>query len=287
MFELQQRRTLKITPEFAEKLLNNNTYLGQRPVRRKHLETLKDAINTGRFLTGDVAIGYQGWNGGDAMLANGQHQCLAVIETGKPITAVVEEYKCKTPEEFADLYRQFDNNAVRSLAEIAIPEAAALNLKWSKDLISKVLSAISLLENHKGLHKNKRIEFLKKYIREGNFIYEITGCVKQSDIKHMMRSPVIAAMIVTFRKCNADAEAFWELVRDGENLIAKNPAFKLRNYLLSTSISLGRGVNANSLNASASVKEIFSKCITAWNAYRTDGETSLRYYPNKGIPKVA
>lgn len=220
------------------------------------------------------------------MLANGQHQCTAVVMAGKPIYAVVSEYQCKTPEDFAMLYRQFDNNAVRTLAEISIPEAAALGVKWSKKLLSTILSAVSFLEGKQGLHKNERVTLIGKYLREGNFIHDLIDCVPAKESLHIVRSPVVAAMIATFRKCAGDAEKFWEDVRDGENLSGSSPAFKLRNYLLTTSISFGRGVNANSLNASASVREIYSKCITAWNAYRTDGKTSLKYFPGKEAPKA-
>jgi len=286
MFQLIEKKLREITPDMAEEFLNANIYAGQRPIRKKHLRVLSEAIESGVFLTGNIALAKQGWNGGDHMLANGQHQCEAVIATGKPIVAVVEEYQCKTPQDFAMLYRQFDNNAVRSLAEIAIPEAAALNVQWSKRLISVLLAAISFLEGHIGMHKNERVTYLKKYLKEGNFVQEIIGCANPSEIAHMKRSPVIAAMISTYRKCASDAETFWEEVRDGEHLSGASPSFKLRNYLLTTSISFGRGVNANSLNAAAGVKEIYSKCIVAWNAYRTSGRTTLKYFADKEIPKA-
>jgi hypothetical protein len=286
MFQLIRKKLEEVTPLLAGKFLDANIYEGQRPKRKKQITALTNAIDGGVFLTGSIAVAHQGWNGGDLMLANGQHQCEAVIATGKSIAAVVEEYACKTPEDFAVLYRQFDNNAVRSLSEIAVPEAAALNLKWSKSLISKVLSAVSFLEGHIGMHKNERVKYLKKYIREGNFVHEILDVVSACESKHITRSPVVAAMIVTYRKDHADAEEFWEEVRDGENLKANSASLRLRNYLLSTSISFGRGVNAGSLNESASVREMYAKCIVAWNAYRSGGTTSLKYFPGKDIPKV-
>ena len=287
MFHLLNRKFEKVTLDIAEQFLTHNTYPYQRPIRKKNLRKITSAINTGRFLVGYIAIAKQGWNGGDRMMVNGQHQCLSVIETGKPITAVIEEYECPTPEDFADLYRQFDNHGERSLAEVAIPEAGALDLNWSKSLLNKMLAAIVFLENHhNNLPKNEKILLLKKYIREGNFINETINCVKGTEAAHILRSPVIAAMISTYRKCSSGAEIFWEEVRDGERLSAKDPSFKLRNYLLTTSIGYGRGVNANMLNASAAPKEMYAKCIVAWNAYRTDGTTSLKYFAGKETPKA-
>lgn len=283
MFELVSRKIKQVTPDLAAQFLAANSYAGQRPMRKKQIKAITAAVETKRFLTGSIAVAHQGWNGGDLMLANGQHQCTVVVETGLPINAVIEEYNCKTPEDFADLYRQFDNNAGRSLAEIAIPEAAALKLNWRKNFITALLSAVSFLENQNGMHKNERVTFIRKYLKEGNFIKDIISAATDSDTKHLRRSPVIAAMIVTFKKCAADAEVFWEQVRDGDNLPASSPALRLRNYLLSTSISFGRGVNAESLNASASVKEMYAKCLVAWNAYRSGGTTQLKYFPGKEI----
>jgi hypothetical protein len=286
MFQLIGKKLKEITPTLAEKYLAANIYEGQRPVRAKHLVMLRDSIESGRFLTGDIAIAKQGWNGNDDMLANGQHQCLAVIATGKPIVAVVGEYSCKTPEDFAILYRQFDNNAVRSLSEIAIPEARALGLQWNRRFISTVLAGVSFLEGQGGMHKNKRVESLAKYTKEGNFIHEIFSSRKSSECKHLSRGPVVAAMIKTFRKNSADAEIFWEQVCDGENLPGKSPALKLNHYLLSANVAVGKGIASPSLGAPAGYREMYGKCIVAWNAYRKGDTTALKFYADKKLPEA-
>jgi hypothetical protein len=285
MYQLISRKIKAITPDVAETILAANVYDGQRAIKKNHIKVLVDAIENGLFTVGHIAIAHQGWNGGDAMLANGQHTCTAVINTGLTINAVVDEYNCKTPEDFALLYRQFDNNASRTLDEITLPEARALNLDWNKQVIKAVMVGISMLENNPGAHKNTKVESLKKYIDEGNFVNDILSCVKSTESKHIRRGAVVAAMIVTFRKNHGDAETFWEEVRDGENLKGSSASLKLRNYLLSTNTKHGRGVNAPSLNAAASNKELYAKCIIAWNAYRRGDSTQLKFYANKETPK--
>jgi hypothetical protein len=288
MFELVSSKIKMVTPEMAERFIECNHYQGQRPIRPRHLRGLIKAIETGRFHIGHIVTARQGWNGNDDLGANGQHQCMAVIHTGKTIRAVVEEYACKTPEDFAELYRQFDVHASRNLAERALPEVIALNLDWKKRFITVMLSGIAIVEGKtiQEDNKNAKIEGIKKYTKEGNAINEIITCVNVSESKHLMRSPVIAAMIVTCRKNSADFEEFWEQVRDGENLKGSSPALKLRNFLLSTTVSIGKGRDAEYLNKAASVKEMYSKCIAAWNAYRTHGKTALRYYPDKEAPRA-
>lgn len=286
MYQLIKRKMEEVNPIHAEQLLNFNTYDGQRPVREKHLRVICDNIEKGLFTTGSIAIAKQGWNGNDFMMANGQHQCLGVIKTGKNITAVIEEYNCKTPEDFALLYRQFDNHAARTLDDITLPEARALNIDWHKMIIKSVMAGIGFIEGHIGVHKNIRVECLKKYVDAGNFVNDILSCVKSVESKHLRRGAIIAAMIVTYKKNHGDAETFWEEVRDGENLKGASPSLKLRNYLLSTRTDVGRGANAPSLNKAASNHEMYSKCIVAWNAFRKNDPTSLKYFPNKDVPKA-
>jgi hypothetical protein len=286
MYQLISRKIKEVTPNLAEQFLKANIYDGQRPVSDKQLRVLSDAIDSGLFTVGHIAIAKQGWNGNDSMMANGQHQCNAVISTGIPINAVVEEYNCKTPEDFSLLYRQFDNNKSRTLDEVTLPEARALNLNWHRMIIKAVMAGMGFIEGHTGVHKNKRVECLKKYVTEGNFINDTLSCVKSTESKHLRRGAVVAAMMITFKKCSHDAEIFWEEVRDGEGLKGNSPSLKLRNYLLSTNCGFGRGVNAPSLNAAGSYREMYSKCIIAWNAYRRGDSTQLKFFADKKMPKA-
>lgn len=285
MFRLESRKIQLLTSDLAEQFLLDNVYVGQRPSREWRVKELADAIRQGVFLTGYIALGRQGWNGGKKMMANGQHQCLAVINTDATVSAVIEEYYCKTPADLALLYRQFDNGGTRSLAEVAIPEVRALGLNWSKKFISAFLAGITFLENCQSIHKNQKVEYLERYTSVGKQIYEIVS-VNPVLCKHLWRGPVIAAMIKTFRKNAFDAEQFWTDVRDGELLTERSPALKLMRYLLQTTVGIGRGVKAPSLTAAVGYVEMYSKCIIAWNAFRRKNLTSLRYYPNKGTPKI-
>lgn len=285
MFQLIKRREMKVTPDMAGRFSNLNAYEGQRPEVKRHTEMLMDCIENGSFTLGWFAVANCKWNGCGQLLANGQHQASAIMQTGKTVTAIVDEYDCETPEDFSKLYRTFDNNRTRTLAEIALPEARALKLDWSKKFISQLLAGVAYLEGSKHEHKTKRVQALKKYIREGNLIHDIFTPVPFPEYRHMARGPVIASMIITFRKDAAAAETFWEEVRDGDNLKASSPSLKLRNYLLSTTVGVGRGVSAPSLNAAVSYNEMYAKCITAWNAYRRGDPTALKFYADKPIPK--
>lgn len=288
MYQLLNRKTIQVTPQMAEKFLEANNYVGQRPLNQSKLKRLVNAIKDGVFTTGLIAISKQGWNGGDPMMANGQHQCNAIIATNKTVFAYLEEYSTKTLEDFALLYRQFDNHGNRNLTDVSFMETIALGLDWAKDFVTRFLSAIAFMEGWRNSRydKNDKVEYLKLYVDEGNFIYGLLKERSTTEVRHLRRGVVMAAMITTYQKNHTISKTFWTEVRDGENLKSTSASLKLRNYLLSTACSVGRGVTANNLNDPVSEREMFSKCIIAWNAYRKGDTTALRYYPNKPIPKA-
>lgn len=70
---------VRVTPAVAEKLLETN--LGNRDVRWRHVENLKQEILSGRWKESPQPIAV----GKDKVLKDGQHRCWAVIEANTPI----------------------------------------------------------------------------------------------------------------------------------------------------------------------------------------------------------
>ncbi len=101
---------------------------------------------------------------------------------------------------------------------------------------------------------------------------------------HILRRPVVAAMIRTIRKNAADAIEFWSQVRDGELLKRTDPSFQLRQFLLNSSLST-RALRAG--QKMTSEREMETKSIIAWNAYRQKRNLStLKWVADAKMPKV-
>lgn len=291
MFKFIKREIIKVTVAVAEDFLTKNTYESQRLLRETHVQELVWCLVGGTFTTGSIAISKNIFSRSE-VLVNGQHQCHAVIKSGIPMIALYEQYECQNPVDLSSLYGNFDNFAPRSLANIAKPEANALNLLWSGKIISKMITAAIMIENLKKgvnicnnwMNKNEKVGLLKHYIKEGEFINEMLAGKNSEKSKHLMRGAVIAAIIMTWRKDNYNAEKFWKAIRDGEHLTSEMPTHKLRDYLMYVSISRGRGSSTG--KQLVSEHEMISKCITAWNAFRKTELTTLRYSPGKPIPKA-
>jgi hypothetical protein len=96
------------------------------------------------------------------------------------------------------------------------------------------------------------------------------------------RSAVVAAMSRTFRRSQADADKFWKLVRDGTTANTRSVDRQLQRFLMTHSIGYGRG--AATAKKTAGHKELFARCVTAWNLWRKGETTEIRYYADKKIP---
>lgn len=62
MYQLISRKIKEVTPLLAEKILEANTYDGQRPLSEKQVKILSEAIEEGLFTVGHIAVAHQGWN---------------------------------------------------------------------------------------------------------------------------------------------------------------------------------------------------------------------------------
>jgi hypothetical protein len=267
----------------AEKYLAMNTLDCQRALRMKHVDMLAECIADKTFLVGDIGFAKLSFNGTAEVMVNGQHQCNAVLQAGQSITATVTHFDCKEPRDLSLLYRQFDNHAARSIGDIARPEAKALKISWPRKVIGTVLTAATIIEGKQYANKKEKVDVLQLHMRDGEFVCLIYEG-NPAGARHLMRGPVAACMMRTWGKNRADAQQFWEAVRDGENLTTKSPAKRLRDYLMQTATCHGRGAVRQADKSIASSHEIHAKCITAWNAYRRGSTTDLKYYADKPIP---
>jgi hypothetical protein len=284
MYKLKLRKIKRVDEYEAKDLLLFNTYESQRKIKPKHLKLLMEEIKTGNFLTGDIAIACLKHEDNRKIVVNGQHQLTAVMETSCEIDVVYQEYDCSTPEDVSELFRRFDNHQARTLSDCLNPEAVALGIDWKRSIVRLVVTAAYLKENLAGLSKVKKVELLKKYIRPGNFVNHLlkdgTSC------RHLLRGSVVRAILETYEKDKDCAEIFWANIRDGVNLNKDCPELRLRDYL--KGVVVGGAAYSDSVRCQnmSSSKEIYVKCIHAWNASRKGKPTNLKFVPSAPVPKI-
>lgn len=284
MIKRTLRKIKEIDEYCAAELLEHNTHIGQRPKDDAWVSILIGEILDGNFLTGSIALALLKYDNNRKVMVNGQHQCSAVIKCVEPISVVYEEYECTSPSDLSNLYSRFDNHRARSLGHVLIPEAAALGIDWKRSIVRLVVSAAVLREDGSAdksiVSKNVKRSYLSKYLKEGAFINHI---LKDGiTCAHMMRAPVVRAMMSTWVKNKSKADEFWIAVKDGASLPTGHPALVLRNYLLTTGLTKARTLKSSI----ATSREMYVKSIHAWNAFVIGKSTGLKYFDNAPAPHV-
>lgn len=275
----------RLTPKWAQELVAINTHDGQRNFNRRHLLELEEKILDGRFHEAVIAIMH---NGTDDLM-NGQHTSMAVVNTGKAVPASVHEYFAEdgdTKEDVARVFAQYDVNKSRSRGDIAWIFGCQVGMnKWPKRCVHLCNTALGWLHGGYGavkMSKDENAALLNANVKACEFVHRLMYEEADALPRHMLRSPVVASMIASFGKSESDAEVFWCAVRDGDMLKRSDPAFRLREYLANACVS----ASAHTQKKKASNKEMFAKCVHAWNAYRSGKRTDLKFYPEKSLPEV-
>lgn len=292
MFKFENSEIMVMDKYLGKEWLALNTR-NPRNCRDKWVAELKDTMNKGLFLEGDIAfarLDYELDQRGNELhvLVNGQHQLKAFLgSVCKSLKVRKTKYSCASPEDLSLLWRQFDAHSPRTHAQRLKIEADSLGLVWQTETLRRIGAAILVIEGKQNAFKEVKVKLLRDYRKEGTFVDQIFSGSPHR--KHISKSPVVHAMIKTWQKSPYDANLFWIAVRDGESLKKTHPAYILREFLKGARLYRGHTNSGLRYNAAFNIvteHEITSRCITAWNAFRKGVRTSLKYYIHKPIPEA-
>lgn len=207
------------------------------------------------------------------------------------IYITVEEYKCDTLEDVAKLYGTFDSQTqTRNATEINLSFASVVPGMQGFDskFINLAVGTLNYIPTRvAGVNNDKtaaeRAEVLFDNVSEVLWLRSILSNQKLS--KHMFRVPVAAAMLGSYRKSQSAATTFWTAVRDETGITPQLPDRKLAKFLI-TSVS-DQGAHKGSGRYRAQPREYYVKSVLAWNAWRKNVTTELKYFTNAKIPAFA
>lgn len=117
---MEQKMTthqVMFTPIKAGSDLASHNYIGQRSIRKQHVNYLAHEILEGRFRPG-TAIAFCRTPEGKQHLVNGQHTLSAIVRAGRNIVLTVEQYFCKNMQEVAAIFATYDRQRTRSPSDI-------------------------------------------------------------------------------------------------------------------------------------------------------------------------
>jgi hypothetical protein len=296
-----QRVTYRLAKEFA----TMDPAPSDRPMSERRLNVYDTIVKRNEMRVVTWAKAHCAETGGTYRV-NGKHTSTLynrLAENGEldkfVLHVLVEEYQCDTLEDVARLYGTFDSKlGVRTAADInasfaaSVPELAVM----SRRLINLAVAGICYHKNPTvrggGSSRESAADRAEVLLDETKFVVWLGDMVGASGIesktrRHLARASVVAAMMGCWNKAQKPCDQFWTEVRDGTGATPDVPSRKLEKFLL-THVHTARG-NQESKNARFKVgdKEMYVKCIHAWNAWRKQEGTNLHYYHDKPVPAFA
>lgn len=296
---LDKPKTQRVTKKLAEEFATMEPAPHDRPLSERRLQVYQRMLEKGEFrpVTWASALCKET---GDVYRVNGKHTStmLAGLEKTPEFYVTIEEYECETLEDVAKLYATFDSSMQSRTAKDIYLSFAATVPALAAVPSNFIISSIAGIAIHKlGLQNNataaERAElildhdnfpvWLAQRIETAQTTWKETGVKGKQKCAHVLRSPVIAAMFGSFEKSRKDATEFWDLVLNETGKSPGTPDRKLARYLVS--ISMARVGNDKSKKI-ASTREVYVKCLHAWNAWRRGETTNLNYYSEAKIPTL-
>lgn len=224
---------------------------------------------------------------------NGKHTSHVLSQMNgtfpEDLDAFVERFEADTRQDVPPIYATYDNPLNnRSTIDICQGFAAANQelLSVPRRILGVCSAGMSFAIWGDDLYAHKREERAKLLLDAPEFVLFAREILKgaRKNIQHVNRSPVAAAMFLTWQKSRKAAGEFWELVRDGSGPDHTSGDRKLFKHLLATAVGRGRGKDKTKQQEDH--RAMFVRCIHGWNAWRKGETTALNYHEDKPIPSV-
>lgn len=283
-----------VTQSLAAKFRDMDPVPHDRPLNPKRLDAYRKMLAAGLFRPVQWATVHC-HETGTTYRVNGKHTSNLFAEyehLPQTLHATIEHYHCDDLDDVARLYATFDSRTqVRTTADINRAFAAV-----DPDLcdvpipvVNLCVTAICYARDGEQYAQRPAAERAECLLDDANksFITWVADVLAGSreNTGHMWRSPVVSAMYATFQKSKKASHEFWMAVRDGTGANHKSPDRVLSRFLLSKTVK--RSVHKNRGKGTiAGPREMYVKCLHAWNAWRRDTTTDLKYHAQGKVPAV-
>lgn len=286
MIELKETTKLPLTLDVAKHYNRMTSLDGDREVDsrggRQRVDKLRQLNIDNLFYSpvwSDVKVSSEK---GKKFRVDGAHSTQMLVESGvdfpENLEVTIRHFRCANMTEAVELWELFNPKmSTRTTQDIARNRAAYIpELKNIK--ISAVLTASRGIATHYNLHDSiLHRDPLDCIVEEPHFIVFAVEFVHTRKLK---RAGIMAAMFSTWGKDQQKAGLFWRRVRDASAADPNCPTRKLAKYL---------DAEVERSKARVATDPFFQqyvKCHHAWNAWRTNKGTSLKFVKGCPVPKA-
>ena len=290
MAKLLAQVVLKITPELARRFADMEPCPNDRKLQEWRKRSIREVIEKGEEHAFHWVVA--NFKGREYRI-NGKHSSTVLTEMNgtmpNDLVALVETFEVLSMEQMATLYSQYDKtSSARSAGDLYDVYRAT-----STELIQLPPNATKLA----GAAYNYVCSFVDQgvcnfplehqpdagargaWVAENSDFARLVAelCLDKTG-KHLRRGPVCAAMLMTFKKAPSAARLFWAAVKSGD-APAEGPARRLERLLLDIKTTKNRNLKRKN-----DARALLSRCIHAWNAFRQNRKTDLKYHADSKVP---
>lgn len=299
---LGKPKTVKVTRDLARSYAEMAPAPHDRPLSDRRVKCYQEQMPAGKFHT-------MQWcsiivhETDEVYRVNGKHTSLAIVGLPDPLPelyANIEEFESDHVVDIASLYATFDSGLqLRRAQDIylgftdTIPELQPLPAKVKTAAVTGIAFIkcgghdmyVSMLPADRGelvLDYPEFVLWLNALVSNGPSA-SASGITLKQRCNQLLRLPVVGAMFATWCKVKGDATRFWELVRDESSPENDSMDRKLARYLLLTGMQ--KREQGGKLRT-ASTRELYVKCLKAWNHWRRSTNGPLTYNPDEKVPTI-
>lgn len=221
-----------ITPELAEEYLKNNTQ--NRNIRWGHVETIKQDILAGRFLTTHQGIAF----GSDGNLIDGQHRLLAIRAAGRSVQLLVTRGVEPHVNGSVDLFAMdvIDNGRSRTAADQLSLMHGVASATLTVGALRVIIHACSPAAAKVALNVARAVPLLSVYGKEIEAMIDIA-----SGSKVGKKAAVVGIMAMAAKVDSTLAREFMQSVSSGEDIKSGDPVYAIREHIIAKGVG-GTGV---------------------------------------------
>lgn len=231
---------------------------------------------------------------------NGKHTSL-LLSKQNPIPefyVTVERWECDTLSDVGSLYNAFDSSLGNRTSK-DINAAFAATIPQLRDVPMKLIDlTVVAAAFHKWSDAERpRVppaERAEELLDNFDFttwmrdhVFETVSFGTNSSSRPLLRGPVTSAMMATYRKAPRVSAEFWKAVMLESAPNRDDPTRILARFLIRASIANSRGGPKNPEKQAVGQREMYVKCIRAWNAYRSGEPTTLQYRAKDPLPEIS
>ena len=292
--KIEKPRTVQVTRLLVDEFVNMDALPRDRDLSERRLMVYRRILAAGEFRPVTWASCY--CDEDDTVYrVNGKHTSTLLSQVDplpKDFYVTIERYSCPNLEDVARLWSTFDSSTSARTGGDIVNSFASTVREFDglpKKLFPLVVAAASHREWGIGYHNQaampERAELLLDNV---DFALWLNGVIYPRDgdsnrAKHLIRTPVTSAMLKTYEKSKSASDEFWKLVRD-ETASQGTASRMLARFLIRSTVKNYQGGRPDS--DIVSFREMYVRCVLAWNAWRRGQVTSLKYFPGSKIPSV-